>query len=80
MGSKKNYSCPIHVTEVSNKPGKCSVCGKDLVLTPKEKMKMQVMKLYSCPMHPEVTSDKTGKCPKCGMDLTQVKQKTNTKN
>ena len=36
---------------------------------PKEKMKMEVMKIYSCPMHSDVTSNKPGKCTKCGMDL-----------
>lgn len=67
------YSCPMHPEEKSDKPGKCSKCGMDLTLSPKEKMKMEVMKTYTCPMHPDVTSDKPGKCSKCGMDLKEKK-------
>jgi hypothetical protein len=43
----------------------------DLTLSPKEKMKREVMKIYSCPMHSDVTSNKPGKCSKCGMDLRE---------
>ena len=75
----KNYSCPMHPDVVSDKPGKCSKCGMDLRLSPKEKMKMEVMKIYTCPMHPDVTSNKPGKCSKCGMDLTKVKSKAKVK-
>lgn len=67
--SAKTYSCPNHPDMTSDKPGKCSKCGASLTLSPKEKMKMKVMKIYSCPMHSDVKSDKPGKCPKCGMDL-----------
>src|SRR6266540_848698 len=60
------YSCPMHPDVTSDKPGKCTKCGMDLALSPKEKMKMEVVKKYCCPVHPEETSDKPGKCPKCG--------------
>jgi len=63
------YTCPMHPDITSDKPGKCSKCGMNLTLSPKEKMKMEVMKKYTCPMHPDVTSDKPGKCSKCGMNL-----------
>ena len=69
-----SYSCPMHPDVISNKAGKCTICGSNLVLSPKEKMKMSVMKIYTCPMHPDVESDKNGKCPKCGMDMV-VKKK-----
>ena len=72
------YTCPMHPEVKSNKPGKCSKCGRSLMLSTKEKMKMDVMKIYTCPMHPLVKSDKPGKCPECGMDLVltkEVKQK-----
>ena len=71
---KTKYSCPMHPNEVNDKAGKCSQCGMDLALSPKEKMKMEVMKKYTCPMHPEVTSDKPGKCSKCSMALTEKKE------
>ena len=72
---KGKYSCPMHPNEVSNKPGKCSVCGMDLTRSKKEQMKMEVMKMYACPMHPNQTFDKQGKCAICGMDMTIVKTK-----
>ena len=68
------YSCAMHPEITSDKPGKCSKCNMDLNLSPKEKMKMEVMKKYTCPMHPEVTSDKPGKCSKCSMALTEKKE------
>ena len=67
-----NYTCPMHPDVTSDKPGKCSKCGMDLNLSPKEKMKMEVMKTYTCPMHPDVISDKSGKCSKCNMDLKET--------
>lgn len=69
------YSCPMKCEgdKTYDKPGKCSVCGMNLKGSPKEKMKMEVMKIYSCPMHPDVTSDKPGKCSKCGMNLQEKK-------
>jgi hypothetical protein len=70
---KAKYSCPMHSDVTSNKPGKCSKCGMDLTLAPKEKKKTMAMKTYTCSMHPEVSSDKPGKCPKCGMDLIEKK-------
>lgn len=63
------YSCSMHPDEVSDEPGKCSKCGMDLNLSPKEKMKADVMNLYTCPMHPDVTSNKAGKCSTCNMNL-----------
>ena len=48
----------------------------DLTLSPKEKMKMEVVKVFSCPMKCEgdKTYAKAGKCPKCGMNLTETKK------
>lgn len=77
--NKLVYSCPMHSTIVSNEPGKCAKCGMNLNLSPKEKMKMEVMKTYSCPMKCEgdKSYDKAGKCPKCGMSLKENKQENN---
>ena len=66
-----SYTCPMHPDVTSDKPGKCSKCGMDLVKSKKEQLKVEGLKVYSCPMHPEVKSDKPGKCPKCGMDLKE---------
>lgn len=68
---KLKYECPMHPDVVMDGPGKCATCGMDLTLSPKEKMKREVMKIYSCPMHSDVTSNKPGKCSKCGMDLRE---------
>ncbi|MBI4835089.1 MAG: efflux RND transporter periplasmic adaptor subunit [Planctomycetes bacterium] len=69
------YVCPMKC-ESSDKPGKCSKCGMNLVPnTPspeKEPVKQEnpaEKDAYICPMHPDVISDKPGKCPKCGMNL-----------
>jgi len=72
------YTCPMHDSVATKKPGNCPVCGMKLELSKKEQMKKDVTKSYSCPMHPEVTSDKPSKCSKCGMDLVKSKEKTKT--
>lgn len=75
------YSCPMHPKEISDKKGKCSKCGMDLVATketlqnisPKGSPTTKVAKnKYVCTMD-GATSDKPGKCPKCGMALTEKK-------
>lgn len=63
------YACPMHPDVTSEKPDKCSKCGMDLTLSPKEKMKKKVVKNYACPLHADVLTKKPGKCPKCGSDL-----------
>ena len=77
--AKVTYTCSMHPEVVSSKPGKCSKCGMALNLSPKEKMKMEVMKIYTCPMGCEgdTAYDKPGKCPVCGMDLQLKKDKKN---
>jgi len=64
------YTCPMHDTVFSAKPGNCPVCGMKLQLSKKEQMKMQEVKNYTCPVHVDVTSHDPGKCPKCGRKLT----------
>ncbi len=39
VSSKVSYHCEMHPDQVSNKPGKCPVCGMDLV---KVKMKTKI--------------------------------------
>ena len=78
---KTMYSCPMHPKEMSDKKGKCSKCGMDLVAsketvhatTAKENKATTVAKSkYVCTMDGS-TSDKAGKCPKCGMAMTERK-------
>ena len=64
------YTCPKHAEVSSDKPGKCPICGMDLSLTGKEKMKTDVTKTYVCPVHASVTSHDPGKCPKCGKKMS----------
>ena len=64
------FSCPMHPDVKMDKAGKCPVCGMELVLSPKEKMKRDVTKNYTCPVHADIISKKAGKCPRCGKDLT----------
>jgi hypothetical protein len=43
--AKKVYTCPMHPEVISNKPGKCPICGMDLVekkTTPKKKESMKM--------------------------------------
>ena len=68
------YTCPKHSDVKSEKAGNCSICGMKLELTPKEKMKMEVVKKYTCSMHSDVTSKTPGKCPTCNMDLVESKK------
>jgi hypothetical protein len=60
-GTIVTYTCSMHPEIKSDKPGKCPVCGMDLV----QKMAPQ----YTCPMHPDILSSSPGECPKCGMAL-----------
>lgn len=70
------WTCPMHPSIRSPKPGKCPICGMDLIpaepTTPasanpkKQEAKTEV---WTCPMHPSVRSPKPGSCPICGMDL-----------
>ncbi|MCS7224810.1 MAG: efflux RND transporter periplasmic adaptor subunit [Armatimonadetes bacterium] len=76
------YTCPMHPDVLQDKPGRCPLCGMDLV--PKQRRRISGHKAtksqYTCPMHPEVMTDKPGRCPKCGMDLVPTQRATvNTK-
>ncbi len=73
---KVKYACPMHPQIAMGNPGKCSICGMDLVKTKNKAAKMKKkskaqMKKYTCPMHSEEASNKPGKCSTCGMELTK---------
>ena len=79
LKSYLTYSCSMHPQYVSNVPAKCPVCNQDMMLSKKEQMKAEVVKLYTCPMD-KVYSTQPGKCPKCGMDMVELKPKTKSGN
>jgi RND family efflux transporter MFP subunit len=74
------YVCPMpaHVSITYDHPGKCPICGMNLVpVTPGELKQLRPggkVLYYTCPMpeHSGVHEDKPGKCPICGMTLIPV--------
>ncbi|WP_281636348.1 heavy metal-binding domain-containing protein [Flavobacterium marginilacus] len=76
---KTMFTCPMHPKEMSDKKGKCSKCGMDLVATKETvhktagKEKQPAKSKYVCTMDGSA-SDKPGKCPKCGMAMTEKKE------
>lgn len=77
------YTCPMHPSYLSNKPGTCPICGMDLVPAngsepPKTKDSGRVL-FYHDAMNPSYTSDKPGKAPD-GMDLVPVYEGDNNGN
>lgn len=75
-GAVEHYTCPMHPSVKSDKPGKCPICGMDLTPVARKKEAAVAADYYTCPMHPSVKSDKPGQCPICGMDLTKVARKS----
>jgi transcription initiation factor IIE alpha subunit len=69
---KTTYTCPMHPKEISDKKGKCSKCGMDLVVAKESQTTTTIKSKYVCTMD-GATADKPGKCPKCGMALTERK-------
>ena len=63
------YACAMHPNQKMDKPGKCPVCGMDLVLSNKEQMKRGVTKTYTCPTHANIVSNHPGRCSKCSSKL-----------
>ncbi len=73
---KDSYSCPMHPTYVSDKPGSCPICGMNLVKTEKTpaaapQTAEKTIKFYRNPMNPEITS-KTPMKDGMGMDYVPV--------
>jgi len=82
----KLWRCPMHPEIVKDAPGKCPICGMDLVSVPAEKApapatpapgapaappKERKIKYWVSPMDPGYVRDKPGKAP-CGMDMVPV--------
>lgn len=84
-GAEKTvWVCPMpeHVSIVYDQPGKCPICGMNLVPVTKSVLdKIQPggrVLYYTCPMpgHSDIHEDKPGKCPRCGMTLIPVMSET----
>ena len=82
MQNKKTFTCPMHPKVESDKKGKCSECGMNLVendstqhdhnmkhVQHKKENTAKGKILYTCPMDPEIVRHEPGECPKCGMTL-----------
>ena len=82
----KHWRCPMHPEIVKDSPGKCPICGMDLVPVPAGKApapgasapgapaappKERKIKYWVSPMDPGYVRDKPGKAP-CGMDMVPV--------
>ncbi len=85
-GKTQYWRCPMHPQIVREAPGKCPICGMDLVPVPTEAApapaapapgapaalpKERKIKYWVSPMDPGYVRDKPGKAP-CGMDLVPV--------
>jgi Cu(I)/Ag(I) efflux system membrane fusion protein len=84
--ARQLWTCPMDPQIVQDHPGKCPLCGMNLV--PLEKtstepsgsasssVEMESGKKgpvkYQCPMHPSIVQDHPGDCPICGMKLVKM--------
>ncbi len=70
------YPCPMHPEVVSNEPGTCPKCGKNLERRERDPV-AKLAEFYTCPMpiHLDVQSASPGVCGKCGMDLEKRERK-----
>jgi rubrerythrin len=74
------YVCPMpeHVSILHDAPGKCPICGMELVPVGEQALARLIpegkVEYYTCPMpeHSSVHEAKPGKCPLCGMTLIPV--------
>jgi membrane fusion protein, copper/silver efflux system len=90
--AKEVYTCPMDPQIVSDHPGKCPICGMDLVVmepssnaAPNQSAQPESKTVasdetvkYQCPMHPAIIRDQPGDCPICGMKLVRMKNTSDT--
>lgn len=73
----EKYTCPMDPEIISDKPGRCPICGmyleKVVDSTASHYENIVYETGYTCPMHPQIHSDTAGACPICGMPLEKVK-------
>jgi len=71
----KFWTCAMHPQIKLPKPGRCPICGMNLIpVKEKEKKIEEKIKFWTCAMHPQIRLSKPGKCPICAMDLIPVKE------
>lgn len=63
--------CPVKKEETKLKAPKNEMKGSELMMSQKEKMKMQVVKVYTCPVHDHLVWDKPGRCSECNTLLNR---------
>ncbi len=74
------YVCPMpeHVDILYDKPGKCPLCGMDLIPVRRrgDEVRKHRVAYWTCPMpeHSSVHERGPGKCPICGMSLVPVEE------
>ena len=71
---KVYYTCSMHPQVHEDAPGRCPICGMDLIAVktvPVAKKQAASTAMYTCPMHPQVHQAKPGLCPICGMELVK---------
>lgn len=77
---KKNiqYTCPMHPSFISDKPGDCPICGMRLVATGEHRDPNEICIIHNCPMMKEgkpcpmlIIAEKGEKlkCPVCGDEI-----------
>ena len=63
------WTCPMHPEVREPQPGRCPICGMDLVPAEPEQQLSDHTTTYTCLMHPEIRRSEPGTCPMCGMTL-----------
>ncbi len=71
------WTCSMHPQIKMPTPGKCSICGMDLVLAEdnakqKEEVKEKGSPKYACSMFCVPPLSEPGECPICGMEMVEV--------
>lgn len=60
-----SWTCPMHPEVVTDKAGKCPICGMKLA-------PVRLDLLWTCPVHGGVSARNAGRCPRCRRELVRV--------
>ncbi len=72
----EKFTCPMHASVMKELPGKCAICGMDLVKIKEDK---HDSKTHFCPMCKENTVFNHDKCTKCGKEIRKHGEKGQSK-